>query len=42
MKKTLEEVEDTVSALLDYGGYTGYLYMTTAQWPGTMRVVSER
>jgi predicted dehydrogenase len=33
------EVEDTVSALLDYGGgYTGYLYTTTAQWPGTMRL----
>lgn len=31
------EVEDTVSALLDYGGgHTGYLYTTTAQWPGRM------
>lgn len=31
------EVEDTVGALLDYGeGHTGYLYTTTAQWPGQM------
>lgn len=29
------EVEDTVGALLDYGhGHSGYLYTTTAQWPG--------
>src|SRR5439155_2568707 len=33
------EVEDTASALLDYGGgYTGYLNTKTAQWPGTMRL----
>ena len=33
------EVEDTVSALLDYGdGETGYLYTTTAQYPGQMRL----
>src|SRR5205823_6550199 len=33
------EVEDTAGALLDYGdGYTGYLYTTTAQWPGRMRL----
>jgi predicted dehydrogenase len=33
------EAEDTVSALLDYGGgHTGYLYTTTAQWPGELRM----
>lgn len=33
------EVEDTVSALLDYGdGRTGYFYTTTAQYPGQMRL----
>ena len=33
------QVEDTVSALLDYGGgHTGYLYITTAQYPGQMRL----
>lgn len=33
------EVEDTVSALLDYGGgRTGYLYTTTAQYPGQVRL----
>ncbi|MBI2939392.1 MAG: Gfo/Idh/MocA family oxidoreductase [Chloroflexi bacterium] len=32
------EVEDTVSALLDYGdGKTGLLYTTTAEWPGINR-----
>jgi predicted dehydrogenase len=32
------EVEDTVSALLDYGGgHSGYFYTTTAQWPGQNR-----
>jgi predicted dehydrogenase len=33
------ETEDTVSALLDYGGgHTGYFYSTTAQWPGELRM----
>ncbi len=33
------EVEDTVSALLDYDdGKTGYFYSTTAQYPGQMRL----
>lgn len=32
------EVEDTVEALLDYEpGHTGYLYTTTAEWPGEER-----
>jgi predicted dehydrogenase len=32
------EVEDTVSALLEYpNGATGYLYTTTAEWPGENR-----
>lgn len=32
------EVEDTVEALLDYEpGHTGYLYATTAEWPGEDR-----
>jgi predicted dehydrogenase len=32
------EVEDTAEALLDYGdGHTGYLYTTTAEWPGEDR-----
>ena len=32
------EVEDTVEALLDYeAGHTGYLYATTAEWPGEDR-----
>jgi len=32
------ETEDTVNALLDYGGgHTGYFYTTTAQWPGQNR-----
>jgi predicted dehydrogenase len=32
------EVEDTVSALLEYpSGATGYLYTTTAEWPGENR-----
>ena len=32
------EVEDTVSALLEYGGgHTGYFHTTTAQWPGQNR-----
>lgn len=32
------ETEDTVSALLDYGGgHTGYFYTTTAEWPGQNR-----
>jgi predicted dehydrogenase len=39
------EVEDTVSATLDYpNGATGYLYTTTAEWPGENRleVVGDR
>jgi predicted dehydrogenase len=32
------EVEDTAEAFLDYGGnHTGYLYTTTAEWPGDDR-----
>ena len=32
------EVEDTVSAMLEYpNGATGYLYTTTAEWPGENR-----
>jgi predicted dehydrogenase len=32
------EVEDTVTALLEYpNGATGYLYATTAEWPGENR-----
>src|SRR5438132_1485855 len=32
------EVEDTVSAILEYAnGATGYLYTTTAEWPGANR-----
>jgi predicted dehydrogenase len=32
------EVEDTAEVLLDYpGGQTGYLYTTTAEWPGEDR-----
>ena len=32
------EVEDTAEAMLDYGGdHTGYLYTTTAEWPGDDR-----
>jgi predicted dehydrogenase len=33
------EVEDTVSAMLEYpNGATGYLYTTTAEWPGENRI----
>ena len=33
------EVEDTVNALLDFGGgHSGHLYTTTAQYPGQMRL----
>jgi predicted dehydrogenase len=33
------EVEDTAEALLDYAdGHTGYLYTTTAEWPGDDRL----
>src|SRR5581483_10161798 len=33
------EVEDTVDALLDFGGgHTGYLFTSTAQYPGQMRL----
>lgn len=33
------EVEDTAEALLDYGdGHSGYLYTTTAEWPGEDRI----
>ena len=33
------EVEDTAEALIDYGhGHTGYLYTTTAEWPGDDRI----
>jgi predicted dehydrogenase len=32
------EVEDTAEALIDYGGdHTGYLYTSTAEWPGDDR-----
>jgi len=32
------EVEDTVEALLDYGGgHTGYFYSSTSEWPGQNR-----
>src|SRR5205823_232103 len=32
------EVEDTIEALLDFqNGHTGYLYATTAEWPGEDR-----
>lgn len=33
------EVEDTVSAMLEYpSGATGYMYTTTAEWPGESRI----
>ncbi len=33
------EVEDTVEALIDYeDGHTGWLYTTTAEWPGENRL----
>lgn len=32
-------VEDTVEAMIDYGnGHTGWLYTTTAEWPGENRL----